>query len=669
MKPASYLLVTVLVCALGPHAAGQNSVQAPLFRSVADIIQVDVSVLDDKREPVRGLVAGDFTVLENGRARPVEAFAAIDLPDRVHTADADWTRDVLPDVSTNRAGSDDGRIVVILMDRTIPFGSPTLTARKVATAAVNALGPGDLGALVSTSGGVPQNLTSDRARLIRAIGQRDWSTDVSDDAKAIEAAVGLSSDIFSNLTDPRCFCGVCVLQTITNVAEALEQMPRRRKSLLFIGSSVTFQAAPQIALVEIGCGQALEDARKVMWTALDRSGVTVHSIDPRGLEVVGPIGRASSPLRARDVSAALTSAVQKNLQDQGSLAVLPAHTGGRVVMNTNGPEEHVPAIVRESQSYYVLGFRPSQPVVPGQSRSIDVKVNRRGVRVNARRQYTVPAPPSAATSAEATRALLGSAIKSALPVADIGLAMTAGAFAAPGSANGAVAIVLDLSALAGEIAPTSAAGATFSVAVGAFDPRGRLTAAVEGTVKLPAGDVPTDRTVETLVRLDLPAGDHELRAAVTREGSGRSASVFTTVTVPPFSAVPLTLSHIAIAAQPGTLTAPRDALADLIPVVPTTRRTFARTDNAVAFMRIYQGLVRTDELLPVVVTASVVDRAGDVRLRQTLEFKPAEFGAIRAADCRFTLPVARLAPGEYLFAVEATRGERVAGRAVRFTVK
>jgi hypothetical protein len=63
------------------------------------------------------------------------------------------------------------------MDRSIQHEQPTVNARKIATAAVEALGPNDLGALVSTSGGVPQNLTSDRARLLKAINQRDWATD------------------------------------------------------------------------------------------------------------------------------------------------------------------------------------------------------------------------------------------------------------------------------------------------------------------------------------------------------------------------------------------------------------------------------------------------------------------------------------------------------------
>jgi hypothetical protein len=50
------------------------------FRTGVDVIQLDVSVLDKDRRPVRGLTASDFTVTEDGQTRPVVAFKAIDLP-------------------------------------------------------------------------------------------------------------------------------------------------------------------------------------------------------------------------------------------------------------------------------------------------------------------------------------------------------------------------------------------------------------------------------------------------------------------------------------------------------------------------------------------------------------------------------------------------------------
>src|SRR6058998_1219369 len=115
------------------QAAAPSQVQAdqPVFRAGVDLIQLDVSVLDGKRQPVTGLNASDFTVFENGVQRPVRAFTSIQLRPNAGTAVA---ATVPLDVVTNLVGQQEGRLVVILMDRSIPSGQPTLIARKVAIA-------------------------------------------------------------------------------------------------------------------------------------------------------------------------------------------------------------------------------------------------------------------------------------------------------------------------------------------------------------------------------------------------------------------------------------------------------------------------------------------------------------------------------------------------------
>lgn len=112
-----------------------------MFRGGVELIQLDVSVLDRHRQPITGLSASDFSIFENGVERPIRAFNAITLPSRPQAA-ASAPRETIPaDVATNWAGAEDGRLVIILMDRSIPPGQPTLVARNVAMAAVEALGP------------------------------------------------------------------------------------------------------------------------------------------------------------------------------------------------------------------------------------------------------------------------------------------------------------------------------------------------------------------------------------------------------------------------------------------------------------------------------------------------------------------------------------------------
>jgi hypothetical protein len=52
--------------------------QLPPFRVGVDALQLDVSVLDRNRRPVRGLTAADFTVLEDGKPSRIVAFSAVE---------------------------------------------------------------------------------------------------------------------------------------------------------------------------------------------------------------------------------------------------------------------------------------------------------------------------------------------------------------------------------------------------------------------------------------------------------------------------------------------------------------------------------------------------------------------------------------------------------------
>ena len=59
-------------------AAAPQQQAPPTFRSDVRVVPVDVSVLDAQRHPITGLRAEDFIILEDGLARPLVAFAAIE---------------------------------------------------------------------------------------------------------------------------------------------------------------------------------------------------------------------------------------------------------------------------------------------------------------------------------------------------------------------------------------------------------------------------------------------------------------------------------------------------------------------------------------------------------------------------------------------------------------
>ena len=263
------------------------------------------------------------------------------------------------------------------------------------------MAPNDLGAVIYTgSSQHSQDVTGDPSRLLAAIGVSEpFSTDspgvrFRDEIQrdTIEADLWTGDDVPRIIPDldlsGECMCGLCVLETITHIANTLESVPRRMKSLVFIGVDLNLETR------QVQCTSKVRDARRDLFQALDTSGLIVHTINASGLET--RLLSASLSVQGRDLTRPISPApgslsvvdrsTMKHLERQGNLAVLPNRTGGRFVVQTNDPQFLVGGILGESSSYYVLGFQPAG-APDGKTHQIRVKVNRGSVDVHTRRSY------------------------------------------------------------------------------------------------------------------------------------------------------------------------------------------------------------------------------------------------------------------------------------------
>jgi hypothetical protein len=148
-------------------------------------------------------------------------------------------------------------------------------------------------------------------------------------------------------------------------------------------------------------------------------------------------------------------------------------------------------------------------------------------------------------------------------------------------------------------------------------------------------------------------------------GDRRSASVYTYADVPDFRDQELSLSGIVIGAVPSPRVSSPKALADLMPLVPTTRRSFARSDHVGAFLRIYQAR-------PVFVPTRVVTRitnGDDTLVSQKEATIGGGRGRVSSSEYGAEVPVKTLPAGEYLLTIEATAGKNTERRDVRFSVE
>jgi hypothetical protein len=212
-----------------------------------------------------------------------------------------------------------------------------------------------------------------------------------------------------------------------------------------------------------------------------------------------------------------------------------------------------------------------------------VRVNRPGVIVRARRGYYGPRRDSTATRATPSTSPLDSAIGGLLPKGDLRMEVVVSPFAIPGKRDASLAIVTRF-----EQPPSAHPGEQrVELLTGLFDTEGRQKGGARQTVTLKRtqGDVASH--YEILSKVDVKPGRYLVRVGAHHTSLSTSGSVYADVDVPDFSKADLALSGVVLSGNAERPAQPKDALASLIPLVPTTRRAFERSGKVTAFARVY----------------------------------------------------------------------------------
>jgi len=638
MKARVLVFVAAGVACAALALRAQQPTPAQTFRGGVELVAVDVSVLDKNRNPIEGLTAADFTVFEDGKPRPIEAFSAVVLPRSVMPS-APWMRDVAPDIATN-VMPPEGRLVVIVTSGITPVLN--LPMRKIADAVIDALGPGDVAAVVHTGGGTAQGFTSDHTLLKMAIDH---------------PFLGIADD--EPETSGQCLCNVCRLETLTHVADAVRDVPRRRKTLVFIGTSLPVETGTNQV-----CDGLIRPAREALFRAAHTANVTIDALDPSGLNTLAPTASAGGTPQVAPINGvAPPSPVMGEMKRQGTLGTYTDETGGRFVVNTNAPEDAVRPILRESSSYYILAFAPATPRSDGLYHDIDVKVNRPGVTLQVRRGYYAPGgkPSQMAKVSPDVPPALAQAMAATWPKTDLPLDIDVAPFLAPDRKHAVVTVVVHAQPPASTGAGASSHGG--SVLAAAFTPLGDSADYERATMTVPA----RASDYEVLTRLTVKPGWYEVRASLDDGPVGGMGSVYSYLTVPDFASDGLHVSGAVLSAIPTGVSGPRNAFTDVLPVVPTARRAFARTDRVSAFVRLYSG--GKGGIAPVRVSASIRDENDQRVFGQESVVSPERFTKARSADFLLDLPLASYAPGEYLLSMAFDQGKAHEARNVRFTMR
>jgi len=635
-----------------PPAQAPPPQQLPTFKSSVELVRLDVSVLDSLRLPVKGLKMSDFSVLENGKPQKLVAFTEVEVPDPVIPT-TEWMREVSMDIRRND-DMNDRRLILIVLDDAMISSMQLRSVQSVKTAAraiVDQMGPGDLAAVVFTADSRnQQEFTTERAKLLSAIDK-------------FTGGVGGDQELFERYS----------VGALLRASEILAEIPQRRKAMFYISTGVALNlnalAGPTFAGKEgvggdpTGRAAWIKDQMLDVFRQAQLANVNIHAIDPSSLDGLSGSG-------VFDPHKDFLFSVSEN-------------TGGFPIINRNDYADAIAQVFLENSSYYLIGYEPSTPN-DGKFRRLEVVANRPGLTVRARSGYTAPEGVKSVKSSQGVKAgpsALWKAIGGLMPVGDLPLQVMAAPFAwapKPGVKTGPGSMTSNKN----EATVAVALGIIQDVETGEERKVEHIEFLIDafgqdGTSKSVHGlkaDVTFKPNVkgkvgyEVLTRIDLKPGRYQIRLSAHLPSVDLSGSVYYDVDVPDFTKGALVMSGAMLSVTPMVVAAPRDLLANIMPIVPTTNRYFTKkTDQAAAFISIYQP---KGSLKPVELVTRITDSSGTEVITSPTTLPASVFGGDRrSAGWRYQIPVDRLEPGHYLLTFEAKLEKTTVKRDVRFIVQ
>ena len=421
----------VFVCALAQSASTQPPADGQVFRTGTSLAIIDAVVVDERGRHVRDLTADDFEVIQQGTTHPVRQAlyvpAGTAAPYAAAPPDAGAVRPAAAPpaasagiLSRKGAPAPDPRVLAIVVDDlSLSFESMAGVRRALTTFVNEEVGPGDLLAILRTSGGVGtlQQFSTDKRLLHAAVERLNWTILsragvtsfaplVPDDALGHRGYGGSGTadvddeDTIEGLRTSISATGS--LGALDYVIRGIEALPGR-KSVMFVSEGMRLFTKPA-GLDTRGASRVWNAFTRVMDRA-NRAGVVVYTMDPRGLATAGltaednpqirpdPTGRGgltdSFDSRLRGGAAARLSFLRDS---QEALTYIAEQTGGFAVLNTNDLAAGLRRVRDDAGGYYLLGFEG----VPASLRTWDpgrvtVRVKRPGLRVRARKGLFGPA--------------------------------------------------------------------------------------------------------------------------------------------------------------------------------------------------------------------------------------------------------------------------------------
>ena len=396
------------------RAQNAAPLQQPTFRTGVTLVTTDVIPRDKDGRFVSDLSKENFTVLEDGAAQSIVSFSLVHGGRIFNTVTAPPVEApegiVLPSAARRPVAAEGGRVVLVFVDdlHFEPEYSPHVR-KLVTTLAETLLHEGDLVAMVSSGpSAIEIAPTYDRKLIASAASRiRGSGLQAAEIFKMLESSQGPA--------DVRARAQIA-FYTAYDMVSSLDEVQNRRKAIIYISTGYDFdpfaegrmskdrimggrfsdplrflidEENPYFSLGRVTADLDLFKFMRELTLAANRTNTTLFTVDPRGLAGIVDAGQYIDQSEWRTF-------LQKT---QSTLRYLAEETGGFAVVNNNDFASAFKRIDNETSDYYVLGYYSNNPDPKRRVRQLEIKVDRPGITVAARREYslkpagTPPKPP------------------------------------------------------------------------------------------------------------------------------------------------------------------------------------------------------------------------------------------------------------------------------------
>jgi VWFA-related protein len=568
------------------------------FRTQSELVLVNVTVRDKNGNFIRGLKPQNFAILEDNKAQKIDSFD-IENIDAVANQDVAQAKPLVgqPSQAPGAVGAPvaadaanqfkDHRLIVLFFD--LSAMQPDEIDRAISSAdhyVDTQMAPADLVSIVSLGSAllVNQDFTSDHDLLkkqLQAFGEGSGQGYEEGTTGATEGTPDTGQPFTADDTEYNIFNTDRRLEALRSVAEKLSHL-QQKKSLIYFSSGMDRTGIENQAELRAATNAAV------------RANLAIYTMDLRGLQALVAGGEAqNASLRGTSAYSGQStiSALNSNFTTQETLVTLASDTGGRAFLDSNDFSQVFKGVQQDTSTYYLLGYRSTNPARDGRYRRIKVNVNVPGVKVDYRRGYYAPADYQHSTKGD-KELQLQQELASELPTTDLPLYLSAAYFRLE---TNKFFIPISLVVPGSEIPfvrNSNRDKATLDVIGMVADSEHNPVNRIRDTVKL-AVDTASEvrkKNVQYDTGVSLPPGKYHLKFVVRENQTGRMGSFETDLNVPDLKSQPLKMSSIVLASQlqPTKKDAtPNPLIRDGSEIIPNVTHVFSSAQHLRLYYEVY----------------------------------------------------------------------------------